>query len=209
MLGIKFNGGIVLAADTLGSYGSLARFKNVSRLMKVNDTAVLGGGGDYADFQHISDVLRQKVINEECLNDGFCFSPKSVFSWLSRVLYNRRSDFNPLWNTIVVGGLENGEPFLGYVDKLGISFETDTAASGYGAYIALPLMREAYEKNSNMTELQAKEILDRCLKVLYYRDARSWNRYEFAVVTKDGARVEGPFSSQTDWSIGDMIKGYE
>ena len=36
-------------------------------------------------------------------------------------------------------------------------------------------MREAYEKNPNMTEAEAKELLDRCLKVLFYRDARSWN----------------------------------
>ena len=27
--------------------------------------------------------------------------------------------------------------FLGYVDKLGVAYETHTAASGYGAYIAL------------------------------------------------------------------------
>lgn len=61
MLGIKFDGGVLLAADTLGSYGSLARFKNVSRLLRINETTVLGGGGDYADFQHISEIIKQKV----------------------------------------------------------------------------------------------------------------------------------------------------
>ena len=61
MLGIKFDGGIVIAADKLGSYGSLARFKNLSRLLKINDTTVIGAGGDYADFQHLSDIINQKV----------------------------------------------------------------------------------------------------------------------------------------------------
>ena len=37
-------------------------------------------------------------------------------------------------------------------------------------------MRDAVEKNRDMTESDAKQILDRCLKVLYYRDARSWNK---------------------------------
>ena len=61
VLGIKFDGGIVIAADKLGSYGSLARFKNLSRLLKINDTTVIGAGGDYADFQHLSDIINQKV----------------------------------------------------------------------------------------------------------------------------------------------------
>ena len=49
-------------------------------------------------------------IDEECLDDGFSFTPRSIFSWTTRVLYNRRSQFNPLWNTIVVGGIENDQP---------------------------------------------------------------------------------------------------
>jgi 20S proteasome subunit beta 7 len=49
-------------------------------------------------------------IDEECLNDGFQYTPKSLFSWMTRVLYNRRSNFNPLWNTFVVGGIQDGEP---------------------------------------------------------------------------------------------------
>ena len=117
-----------------------------------------------------------------------------------------------------------------------------------------PLLRDAYEKNNKMTEAEARQLLDTCLKVLFYRDARSFNKvgiatwalnmeiinwtvlfstrtiivrlskftvlscgwselslvfllqYEVAIVTKDGARIEGPFSSDTDWSIAHMIK---
>ncbi len=75
-------------------------------------------------------------IDEECLNDGFQYTPKSLFSWLTRVMYNRRTRFNPLWNTLIVGGLQDGEPFLGYVDKIGTAYQSNTVASGFGAYIA-------------------------------------------------------------------------
>lgn len=209
VLGVKFDGGVVIAADTLGSYGSLARYRNCSRVMKVNDTTVLGAGGDYADYQFLKSLIEQRVIDDECLNDGFSYTPRSLYSWMTRVMYNRRSKFNPLWNTVLVAGLENGEPFLGFVDKIGVAFEGQTLATGYGSYIAQPIMRDAVEKNPKMTEADAKALVDRCLKVLFYRDARSLNKYEIAIVTKDGARVEGPIVSDTNWEVAHMIKGYE
>lgn len=38
-----------------------------------------------------------------------------VFSYLTRVMYNRRNKFDPLWNSLVVAGYEGGKPFLGQV----------------------------------------------------------------------------------------------
>lgn len=48
-------------------------------------------------------------IDEELLGDGHSYSPKAIHSWLTRVMYNRRSKINPLWNTVVIGGFYNGE----------------------------------------------------------------------------------------------------
>jgi len=35
VLGLAFKDGVVIAADKLGSYGSMARFRNISRILKV------------------------------------------------------------------------------------------------------------------------------------------------------------------------------
>ncbi|NWS93086.1 PSB4 protein, partial [Toxostoma redivivum] len=105
VLGLRFQGGAMLAADTVGSYGSLARFRGVSRLLKVNDCTVLGASGDLADFQHLRQLLEQMVIDEELLGDGHSYSPRALHSWLTRVLYNRRSKINPLWSTVLIAGL--------------------------------------------------------------------------------------------------------
>ena len=51
----------MIAADSLGSYGSLARFRDVKRVFKVTDKAVLGCSGDIADYQFIKEVIEQKV----------------------------------------------------------------------------------------------------------------------------------------------------
>ena len=65
------------------------------------------------DAAHIMAVIILIFsIEEECLDDGFGYTPKSLFSWLSRVMYNRRSNINPLWNTYVVAGMQEGEPYV-------------------------------------------------------------------------------------------------
>ncbi|XP_063296301.1 proteasome subunit beta type-4 [Pelobates fuscus] len=209
VLGVKFDGGVIIAADMLGSYGSLARFRNISRLMKVNSCTMLGASGDYADYQYLKQVIDQMIIDEELLGDGHSYSPKAMHSWLTRVMYNRRSKMNPLWNTVVIGGLYKGESFLGYVDKLGVAYEAPTIATGFGAYLAQPLMREVLESKPSLTKDEARALVERCMKVLYYRDARSYNRYEIATVTESGVEIEGPLSSETNWEIANLIKGFE
>ena len=56
-LGITFDGGVMLAADTLGSYGSLARFRNISRVKKVTENCAVAASGDYADFQFMQRLF--------------------------------------------------------------------------------------------------------------------------------------------------------
>ena len=57
VLGVTFEGGVMLAADTLGSYGSLARFRSLSRVRKVTDTCAVAASGDYADFQYMDRLF--------------------------------------------------------------------------------------------------------------------------------------------------------
>lgn len=45
ILGVTFNGGVAVAADTLISYGSMARFSDCPRVIKVNNNTVMSAGG--------------------------------------------------------------------------------------------------------------------------------------------------------------------
>ncbi|KAK3728473.1 hypothetical protein QZH41_002335 [Actinostola sp. cb2023] len=206
----SLEGGVMFILNPLKercSYGSLARFRAVSRLMKANGNTVIGASGDYADFQYMKAVLEQKIIDDACLDDGHGYTPQSIFSWLTRVMYFRRTKFNPLWNQVIVGGFYKGESFLGYIDKIGIAYQSDTVATGFGAYLAQPMLRDAFEKNPNLTQEQARNVIIECLKVLFYRDARSLNKFEIAIITKDGTVIEEPQSAETNWDIAPMVNG--
>lgn len=207
ILGVKYDGGVMLAADTLGSYGSLARFRNISRMHTVNDQTVVAATGDYADFQFLIEDLTELQIENDEVQDNHRVSPSAVYSYLGRVMYNRRTKFNPLWNELVIAGFDNGKGLLGYVDKIGSMYESHVIGTGYGAYIALPLLRKATEEKPNMSKEEARKLLEDCMRVLFYRDARSFNKIEIADISADGVNVT-PLSLDTNWSIANMIQGY-
>ena len=129
VLAIKYKDGIMMAADNLGSsyafsvtphpfstfpilasYGSLARFKGVQRLHPVGDYTVVGASGDMSDFQYLQHLLDGLIISEETnLQDGHTLGPAEIHEYLSRIMYQRRSKFDPLWNSLLVGGVKDGK----------------------------------------------------------------------------------------------------
>ncbi len=51
-------------------------FRFPFRIFKVNERTVMAAGGDYADYQFLHDVVPQRGIDEECLDDGISYTPK-------------------------------------------------------------------------------------------------------------------------------------
>lgn len=205
VLAVKFDSGVIIAADTLGSYGSLARFRNCPRILNINKHTMMGCSGDYGDFQYLKDIIEQKIIDEQCIGDSLQFKPRSIHCWLTRVLYNKRSKFDPLWNNYIVAGIQDGEPFLGAVDKLGTAYEDSAIATGLGAYMATPLIRNALEKGP-LNQDAARNLVHKCMEVLFYRDARSFPRYQIGIVTKEGVVVEEPIELKHNWQLAHMIE---
>ncbi|KAI5713176.1 hypothetical protein M8J76_007925 [Diaphorina citri] len=201
VLGLVFNGGVILAADSAGYYGSMMRFNDCPRIMQINKFTILGAGNDYADFQYLNDIVKQKILDDDLHNDGFVLKPKSLHSWLTRVLYNRRSQFDPLWINAFVAGMQNGEPFLGTVDKLGTAYEDKILSFGFGTHIAVPLLRQETEKNPQMSKEEAIALIKTCMDLLYVRDARSGAKYHIGVITNEGSEIQGPFLSTGKWDI--------
>ena len=133
-------------------------------------------------------------------------NPKQWHTALQAYLYGRRGEGNPLWTANVVAGIDTATrtPFLGVVDKLGNAWEAPTVATGYGAYLAQPLLRAA--TTDEMSEEQAVSLLEQCMRVLFLRDARASDKIQLAKVSlgSDGKaqlQISKPYQLQTDWSI--------
>jgi 20S proteasome subunit beta 7 len=136
-------------------------------------------------------------------------SPKQWHTTLQAYMYGRRTKGDPLWTANVVAGVDRltKQPFLGVVDKLGNSWEAPTIATGFGAYLAQPLLRSATQEGQlELNEDEAVALLERCMRVLFLRDARASEKIQLAKVdigddNQVKVVISKPYIIQTDWSI--------
>ncbi|KAI5923293.1 20S proteasome subunit [Camillea tinctor] len=214
VVAMKFKDGVVMAADNLASYGSLARFTDVKRIRTFADTSIIGFGGDVSDMQYLDRHLTELGIDEAYQSEaGHTLNARNLHKYLSNLLYNRRSKFDPLWNHLLVAGLdEESRPFLAAADLLGTTFTSPSLATGFGGMLAQPIMRRYVPDEAAVAGVsrdQAVEVIRECMKVLFYRDARSLDSYSLAIVTKDGVELrENEKLEQQSWAFADRIKGY-
>lgn len=154
--------------------------------------------------------------SEEIMDDGHVLSTSQIYEYLSNVMYDKRTSFDPFWNAFLVGGVEKGEPyvlvwrfklkladskfprFLSYVDLLGTTYSAPTLATGYGNHLAQPLLRRAIEKlgpegYKAMDEALARSTIENAMKVLFYRDARSLNKVSCSWLVNGASELILPF----------------
>lgn len=143
-------------------------------------------------MQYLDRLLNSLSI-DEAYSPPHTLNARNLHTYLSKVLYKRRSDFNPLWNQVLVAGLDDDtRPFLASADLLGTTFSAPSLATGFGAHLAQPLLRKVAPDEAaaaRLTREQAVQAVKESMKVLFYRDARSLDRYSIAVVTKAGVEL--------------------
>jgi 20S proteasome subunit beta 7 len=206
------------------SYGSLARFNNVKRLRTFLNSSAIGFGGDVSDMQYLDRLLSELAIDETYETDDTPeddeettkkthLNAANLHKYLQKLLYQRRSKFDPLWNQMLVAGMDGeGKPFLASVDLRGTAFSSASLATGFGSALAQPIMRryaETDEQAAKLTREEAVAVVKECMKVLFYRDARSLDRYSIAVVTKAGVELaEEEQLEKQSWAFAERIRGY-
>ncbi|EMS16452.1 calcium-dependent protein kinase 2, putative [Entamoeba histolytica HM-3:IMSS] len=202
VLGIKYEGGVLIAADTLGSYGSMALFKDLERVIKLGKYTIIAGSGEYSDFIELNETLQKKVNGDECCEgkeNGY--KPSELYSYAQRILYKHRCDQKPLFVTLIVGGVKKDEIFLGQTDMYGTSFTENYVASGIGAHMAMPLLRKEWK--DHMSREEAEHLIERCMKILYLNHCWAGNQYLLGVVDSEGSDIIGPITIDTTgkWDI--------
>ncbi|KAL6188827.1 hypothetical protein ACLB2K_040218 [Fragaria x ananassa] len=159
--------------------------------------SLLGASGEISDFQELLKYLDELVLYDNMWDDGNFLGPKEIHNYLTRVMYNRRNKFNPLWNSLVLGGVKNGKQYLGMVSMIGVNFEDDHVATGFGNHLARPILRDEWRADLSFEE--GVKLLEKCMRVLLYRDRSAVNKLQIAKITEEGVTISKPYALKTFW----------
>jgi 20S proteasome subunit beta 7 len=164
-------------------------------------------------MQYLDRLLNSLDIRENYSSVDDTLNAKNLHTYLAKVMYKRRSDFNPLWNHLLIAGMDgDSKPFLASADLLGTTFSAPTLATGFGAHLAQPILRRTLPDEAsvaNVSKEDAVKLIKEAMKVLFYRDARSMDKYSIAIITKEGVELkESEQLENQSWAFAETIRGY-
>ncbi|VDK75160.1 unnamed protein product [Litomosoides sigmodontis] len=211
---LVYDGGVAVMSDRLVSYGKMARYRHVTRQYRVNNRVVIAFGGDHADFQWLQNVIERQTCELKSHDPNADLSPKMLHGFLTSLLYYRRTRMNPLWNTLVVAGMQRQndelEPFIGVITSRGVAYRTKSVATGLGAMLLNQVIETEHRKNDGkLSKEQAIDILRKSLELSIYHDCVADNEFEISTVDKDGVKLGAPEFVAGNWDIAEYNCDYQ
>lgn len=212
--GLTYDKGVLLAADTMGSYGGLRRYKDMQRVIKISETCLIAASGDLADLSELERIVMDQVrLDAVEAEHGVTFNAQSLHAWIQTIFYHHRCKMNPYWLTVAVAGWDSkkNKPFLGIVDQKGVSYSAPHVVTGFGGMMAGPYLElRTPEDHTTLTLEQAEKQLRAALSVVTYRDKKTLNSWTIGKVTADSCDIIANGEElPTNWDLAHMILGYE
>eukprot|EP00953_Heterococcus_sp_UTEX-ZZ885_P034016 17653-Heterococcus_DN1.PRE.2 len=90
---------------------------------------------------------------------------------------------------LLMGGVDGDAASLYWLDYLGTLQRVEYGAQGYAAAFTLSILDRKYR--ANMTESEAVELVQACIKELRTRFLIAQPNFTIKVVTKDGIKLVG------------------
>jgi 20S proteasome subunit beta 7 len=138
----------------VGASGDMSDFQHIKHLLESVEIENVEADDGHTLTPKAVHTFLTRVLYNRCeerrvmagVACGWLADGPALVPWLTLLRFSSldiplfflsRTKMDPLWNTVVVGGLQNGQPFLGVTDKIGVAYVENTIATGYGAHIAL------------------------------------------------------------------------
>ena len=136
------------------------------------------------------------------MQDGATFlAPRDYYNFIANHNYQRRLKMDPLWCSTIVGGVSksNGEVFLGMTDLYGTKVEHNYLLTGLSMHYCQVLMENNWREN--LTEAEARTIIEDCMRVMFYRDKKSLDNIQISTVTAAGVTMNEPYRIESEWNL--------
>jgi len=183
-VGIVYNDGIVLAADTRAIAGGYyIAHKAVKKIQKIADHLGVTIAGGVADAQTVVDTLRYysnifKLENEKPI------PVKSTAQLASNIFFSAR--FYPYMADVIVGGVDDEGGAIYNIDLFGSLTRDNFHSTGSGSPVAFGILES--ECKDNLTVDEAISIATKAVNAAILRNAGTGDGFDIVIITKDRYR---------------------
>ncbi len=181
VVGIKCTDGVVVATDTMISWGTLVLTEKGIKAFKLTDTIVLASAGLTSDYQMLVNRLKAQIKLYE-LNQKKSITVKALSKMIANTLYSTR--MAPLYVQTVVVGVDGNGPQLYTLDMGGSLIPDEFTATGTGTRTAFGVLENFLK--AKVTVKEAEEIAIKAVKAGIARDIQSGGNIHVMSVTDAG-----------------------
>ncbi|MGQ4912931.1 MAG: proteasome subunit beta [Candidatus Thorarchaeota archaeon] len=181
VVGIKCTDGVVVATDSLITWGSMVLSEKGIKAFKLTDTIVLASAGLTSDYQMLVNRLRAQIKLYE-MNQKKPITVKALSKMVSNTLYSRK--LSPLYVQTVIVGVDASGPQLFTLDMGGSLIPDEFTAAGSGTATAYGVLEKDFKEG--LTVKEAEVIAVNAVKAGIARDVQSGGDIRVMTVTEKG-----------------------
>ncbi|CAD8141917.1 unnamed protein product [Paramecium octaurelia] len=180
IVGVLFDGGVVMAADTRATAGSIVADKNCEKLHTLAPNIWAAGAGTAADLHHQCAHFNAKLKLQR-LNLNRQSRVNEVITKLTSKLFPYRGHIGV---ALIIGGIDCNGPQLASVSPHGNYVYHPFQSMGSGSLAALGILEAKFQ--DGLTKQQAIDLAIEAIEAGIFHDMGSGSNVDVVAITKDG-----------------------
>lgn len=180
IVGLIYKDGVVLAADTRATEGSIVCDKNCEKIHYIADNIYCCGAGTSADTENTTNLIASQLELLR-LTTGRQARVKGAMTRLKQRLFQYQGHVSA---ALVLGGVDCTGSYLYTVYPHGSVDNLPYATMGSGSLCAMAMFEADYK--DDMTEQEAIDLCDKAIQSGVFNDLGSGSNVDVCVIRKDG-----------------------
>ena len=182
IVGVVYESGIVLGADTRATNGPIVADKNCEKIHFMAPNIMCCGAGTAADTEKLTALISSRLTLER-LTSGRQSRVEACQRFLKNYLYQYQGHVGA---AIVLGGCDALGPHLSTVAPHGSTDRLPFVSMGSGSLAAMAVLEMRYK--DNMSEEEAKQLVSDAIQSGILNDLGSGSNVDLCVLRADGTK---------------------
>lgn len=191
-MGVVFQNGVVLGADTRATGGPTVFDKNCEKIHYIADNIMCCGAGTAADTEHTTQLISSK-ISLHSLATRRAPRVATALNMFKHMLFRYQGHVSA---ALVLGGVDLNGPHLYTVYPHGSTDRLPFVAMGSGSLAAMAVFESSYKDDLTLDD--AKKLVYDGISAGIFNDLGSGGNVDLCVITKDGSQLIRGYAKENE-----------